>query len=248
MSWEREVIGDCTLYLGDCREVLPMLGPVHAVITDPPYGVDLIAKSNDYRGSRFYDAGQSLTATVRYPDAQESTRGLLRETLPLLFEKCQRAAIFTGNRLLHDYPRPASIGTVYVSNGAGCDRWGFGCNNPILYYGKCPYLATGQGSRPNSFADNQPNRDKVDHPCPKPLRWMLWLVNRASLPGEIVLDPFAGSFTTGLACVQLGRPFIGIELVQTYWELGCRRIEDAYKQLPLLPPSPPTPPQQAALF
>lgn len=247
MAWEEVTIGQCRLIRGDALEVLPTLEHVDAVITDPPYGVGLTTKTNDYRGSRFYDGGRSLRASVLYEDTPEAMRALIQEAMPLVLAMSRRAAIFCGNRLLHDYPKPTSMGAVYVSNGAGSDPWGFGCFNPILYYGKDPYLATRQGSRPNAFADNQPSGDKVDHPCAKPLRWMLWLVNRASLPGECVCDPFAGSFTTGVAAVQLGRRFVGIELDPYFWEVGCRRIEDATKQLPLFSTPVPAPHQEALL-
>jgi site-specific DNA-methyltransferase (adenine-specific) len=86
------------------------------------------------------------------------------------------------------------------------------------------------GSRPNSFTDNQPGEAGIDHPCPKPVAWMRWIVERASLPGETVFDPFMGSGTTGVACAKLGRKFIGIEIEPKYFDIACRRIEQAYAQ------------------
>jgi DNA modification methylase len=70
---------------------------------------------------------------------------------------------------------------------------------------------------------------------------MRWLVNRASLPGECVVDCFMGSGTTGVACVELQRTFIGIEIERQYFDLACRRIEAAYRQLTLFPPATPPP-------
>jgi DNA modification methylase len=151
---------------------------------------------------------------------------------------------------MHIYPRAASIGTIFSPGAAGCDRWGFGCNNPILYYGTCPYTATARGSRPNSFASYSANpyqdseRD-IAHPCPKPLVWMCWLVKRASLDSETILDPFMGSGTTGVAAVKLGRKFIGIEIEPKYFDIACRRISDALKQPDLFIASP-TPIKQEA--
>lgn len=239
-----EQIGDCTLYCGDCQEILPTIAPVDATITDPPYGVELTRKTNDYRESRFYDNGASLQASHTYNDNPSDIQALLHNVMPLLLQQSTRVALFCGHRLLHTYPAPTSIGCVYIANGAGRDPWGFGCFNPILYYGKCPYLAQGKGSYPNSFSDNQPSREHIDHPCPKPLAWMTWLVQRASLPNEVVLDPFMGSGTTGIACIKLSRRFIGIEIDQTYFDLACRRIEQAYRQLDLFRPALPTPQQQ----
>ena len=76
---------------------------------------------------------------------------------------------------------------------------------------------------------------------------MLWLVQRASLSGETVLDPFMGSGTTGVACVKLGRKFIGIELDEGYFDIACRRIAEAYRQPDMFiePPAPPA--EQMAL-
>ena len=113
-------------------------------------------------------------------------------------------------------------GTVSCPSGAGNGRWGWTCSHPILYYGRPPTNeATPNGF--TSFDTAPPN----GHPCPKPLRWMKWAVNKASLPGELVLDPFAGSGTTGVAAVQLGRKFIGIERVESYFDIARARIADA---------------------
>jgi DNA modification methylase len=242
-----EHIHDATLYLGDCREMLPTLGRVDAVVTDPPYGVGLKRKTNDFRDSAHFDAGASLQATVVYEDSPEQIQALIHSAIPMALERSTRGAITPGCRMMFEYPRPRSVGAVYVPNGAGRDPWGFGCFNPILYYGACPYLASGRGSRPNSFSDNQPGREEIDHPCPKPIGWMLWLVNRASLPGETILDPFMGSGTTGVACANLGRRFIGIEIEPKYFDIACRRIEQAYRQ-PRLFVEPAPRPEQMALM
>lgn len=223
-------IGNCTLYLGDCREILPTIEPVDAVVTDPPYGVGLTQKTNDFRDSKYFDDGESVRASTIYQDDELHVGALIENIMPVILAKAARAALFTGGRLLHKYPPSDSVGGCFVPNGAGRDRWGFGCFQPILYYGKDPYLADGKGSRPNSFKDNQPNGDKVDHPCPKPLAWMKWLVNRVSRTDELVCDPFMGSGTTGMACADLGRSFIGIEIEPKYFDIACKRIEAAYAQ------------------
>jgi DNA modification methylase len=243
-SFTRVQIGDCTLYLGDCRELLPLLPKVDAVVTDPPYGVGLTKKSNDYTGSRFFDNGRSSQASVVYEDTPDHVRDLIRTAITSAIKKVGRAAIFSGHRMMFEYPTPVSIGTAYVSNPAGRDPWGFGGNNPILYYGKDPYLAAGMGSRPNSFASNQPGESGIDHPTPKPVAWMRWLVSRASLVGETILDPFMGSGTTGVACVKLGRKFIGIEIEPKYFEIACKRIQAAYDQPDMFIASPQPKPEQ----
>ena len=88
--------------------------------------------------------------------------------------------------------------------------------------------------------------DRNGHPCPKPDAIVRWLVQAFASLGESVLDPFMGSGTTGVACAQLGRRFVGIELEERYFEIACRRIEEAARQGKLFEPGPG--PEQAALF
>jgi len=99
--------------------------------------------------------------------------------------------------------------------------------HPILYYGKDPFLQDGKGGRPNSLRDEQPNREVIDHPCPKPIKWMRWAVSRASREGETILDPFMGSGTTLRAAKDLGRKAIGIELSERYCEIAVRRLQQS---------------------
>lgn len=219
-----------TIYHGDCRELVASVA-ADVVITDPPYGVNLTTKTSDYRQSRAFDNGESLRASVLYPDDPETIRELIAAVIAPLVERVGRALIFPGTRLLHSYPQPAAIGGVFTSNGAGQSSWGFQCLHPILYYGSDPFLADGRGSRPNGFATEQPNREGLDHPCPKPLSWMRWSVARASRPGETVLDPFAGTGTTLRAAKDHGRRAIGIEIEERYCEIAARRC--AQEVLPL---------------
>jgi site-specific DNA-methyltransferase (adenine-specific) len=219
-----------TLYLGDCREILPSLGKVDAVVTDPPYGVGLETKTSDYRDSRYFDSGESLRASKLYRDDAVHVRGLIRDVVPIMLRLADRALIFSGPAMLWAYPEPASIGSVFTPNGAGRTAWGFQCTHPVLFYGKDPYLQDGRGGRPNSHRDEQPNTEKIDHPCPKPVAWMRWAIGRASRIGETILDPFMGSGTTGVAAVKLGRRFIGIEIEPKYFDIAYRRISEALKQ------------------
>jgi DNA modification methylase len=227
---EPVIIGNATLYQGDCLEILPTLSGIDAVVTDPPYGVSLKKKTSDFRGSRHFDNGESLRASILYKDSQEHVAKLIQKAMPLLLRCAKRAVITPGARMMFAYPEPAAVSCVFTANGAGLSPWGFQCAHPILYYGKDPYLAAGMGSRPNGFKTEQPNLEQIDHPCPKPVIWMKWLVNRASFEGETILDPFMGSGTTGVAAVQLGRKFIGIELEPRYFDIACQRIEDAQRQ------------------
>jgi site-specific DNA-methyltransferase (adenine-specific) len=226
-------IGDAMLILADCREWLasvPACFRADAMITDPPYGIGLEKKTSDFRGSKHFDAGESLRASKLYDDDPDRIRGLIREVIPAALAITDRALVFSGPAMLWEYPEPASIGSVFTPNGAGRTAWGFQCTHPVLFYGKDPYLQDGKGGRPNSHRDEQPNNEKVDHPCPKPVAWMRWAVSRASRIGETILDPFMGSGTTGVACAGLSRKFVGIEIEPRYFDIACKRIEDAYRQ------------------
>lgn len=211
------------IYHGDCREIAPRLA-ADVIITDPPYGVGIRTKTSDYRGSVWFDRGESLRASIVYEDHPEAVRDLIRSTIPVLLGNVPRALVFCGASLLYAYPEPQAIGSVFTPNGAGRSPWGFQCSHPILYYGKDPYLADRRGGRPNGFRDEQPNREVIDHPCPKPIKWMHWAVNRASRPGETVLDPFMGSGTTLRAAKDYGRSAIGIEIEEHYCEIAAKRL------------------------
>jgi site-specific DNA-methyltransferase (adenine-specific) len=204
-----EFIGDARLILGDCRDILPTLGKVDAVVTDPPYGVHL-----DYESTN--DSPEFVT-DIAVP-VIETCRAL-----------AARVVLTPGVRNLFAYPWPDHTGAIYYPAGAGCNSWGFSCWQPILYYGKDPYLATGKGSRPDSFHATDA-AEKNGHPCPKPIGQMQRIVDRSTLRGETILDPFMGSGTTGVACAKLGRKFIGIEIDPGYFDIACRRIDAAYKQ------------------
>ena len=215
MSFEPVIIGPCTLYRGDCLDILPQLeaGSVDAVVTDPPYGVNFQGKNTKHtrRDSSGYISG----------DSEDIGPIAIRACV----EKGWRCVVTPGTSLAFDYPRPTEIGGVFCPSGAGLGRWGFIGTHPILYYGKCPYLANRMGHRPNSFssfATEPPN----GHPCPKPLEWMEWLVLKSSpFENETILDPFAGSGTTGVACIRTERRFIGIEKEPKYFDIACKRIE-----------------------
>ena len=131
---EKVVIGDSELWCGDCRDVLPGLEKVDAAITDPPYGIGLKKKTNDFRGANF-DNGESAQSSVLYEDSPEYVIELINHVIPMILCKAERALIFSGQAMLWHYPEPSAIGCVYLPNGAGRCAWGFQCMQPILFYG-----------------------------------------------------------------------------------------------------------------
>jgi site-specific DNA-methyltransferase (adenine-specific) len=217
-----EHISDATLYLADCRDVLPFLKDIDALITDPPYGVELTGKTSK-EGKKH--------PKLLYDDTEEHFINTVLPSVVSAIQLSKRALVFPGIRQMWKYPEPADTGGIVFPNATGCGRWGFNSYNPALLYGVSPYLETGQGSRSTSVVMTSVTSDVLnDHPCPKPIQFMTWAVETASLPGELVLDPFMGSGTTGVACAMLGRRFVGIEIIPEFFEIACRRIEDAQGQ------------------
>ena len=158
-------------------------------------------------------------------------------------------AVFTAGCNI-DKLSPGELGGIYIPNGCHRISWGFQNFMHVVFYGADPYLAAGKGARPNGcYGLDGHDAATRAHPCAKPLKVMLWVVHRVSFPAQCILDPFMGSGTTGVACVQLGRSFLGIEIEPRYFDLACTRIEDAMRQGDLFVPFLRTPRmQQEALL
>jgi site-specific DNA-methyltransferase (adenine-specific) len=235
-----ERIGPHRLFLGDCMEVMPTLGKVDAVVTDPPYGVGFVGKRAKQRdGSVSHIAGGYSSG---FKDTPEYVEDVAVYAIRSCIGAVRSMAVTPGTRCAFMYPPPDDIGCFYSAAGTGLGRWGFSCSQPILYYGKDPYLANGAGGRANSFGQSYPNdANAVGHPCAKPIAQMLWLVGRATWPGDVVLDPFMGSGTTLVACQKLGRAGIGIEIDPEYFAIACKRVDEAMRQpdLFIAPPQQP---------
>ncbi len=221
MNWPDDYVDH--IINNDCLDVLPTLpdNSVDAVITDPPYGVGLKAKRAKQRN------GEVSVREGHY--FFEDTPEYIKQVVIPAINECRRIArvvvVTPGTRNLWLYPPADDVGCFYSAAGTGLGRWGFTCSQPILYYGKDPYLARGLGARPNSCGQTYPNdSNKIEHPCAKPIRMIRWLVLRATLEGMTVLDPFLGSGTTALAAKQEGRHYIGIEKDTGYCEIARQRL------------------------
>ena len=208
------------LFNGDCLEVLKSLAPgsVDAVVTDPPYGVGFKGKRTKHECSLVNVGYDNLS------DTADIIHGVAVPAVRFCIEKFGRAAVFPGIKNMWYYPHPKDVGGVFCPNGAGMSPWGFTCLHPVLFYGGKP--AGIRGPTPTVLRSTV-KAEKNGHPCPKPLEWMVWLIEKCSLPGDTILDPFMGSGTTGVACVQTGRKFIGIEIDTNYFAIAQKRIADA---------------------
>ncbi len=193
------------LLLGDCLDVMAGMEPnsVDSIITDPPYGVAF--------------RGEAWDAAI--PDWLPSARKIARVV-----------AFTTGVTTLWQYPQPDWVCCWYrEASNSRSKLGGFSHWSPILVYGKSKWpvdslkLHAIQYAYPHGYP----------HPSPKPEKLVRWMIENTTPEGGTVLDPFMGSGTTGVACIQLGRKFIGIEIDPTYYAIAEKRIRDAEAQLRL---------------
>jgi len=207
---EPVIIGNATLYLGDCRDILPTLGKVDAVVTDPPYGIGEAAGKNKSRGN--------LATAKDYGNDTWDNHPPSKELMSLVLNTAKLHVIFGGNYF--ELP-PTSCWLVWDKiNGendfADCElAW----TNLPKAVRRIRYLWNGM-LRANGEL-------RGDHPTQKPIGVMKWCIEQLPKDTQTILDPFMGSGTTGVACVKLGRKFIGIELEPKYYEIAKKRILDA---------------------
>ena len=232
-------IGRARLACGDCRDILPTLGKVDAVIGDPPYSVSVAGakvvgqQGKGVRNLDFFagdDDWQAMTAAVceAYRMAIASAPKTViawcghRQIGPLvsLFE-----AAGYSTRLLFwrkKCPPPSAPGA------------GFSQAVEQAVYAYLPGRVWNGGQydfnifEVDNYRYGQPG--KVDHPTQKPLQLMKWNVVNLTSRSDTVLDPFMGSGSTGVAALEEGRDFIGIEREPKYFDIACKRIEQAQRQ------------------
>lgn len=219
-------IGNATLHLSDCLEILPTIGKVDAVVTDPPYGVGFQYASHD----------DSLGAWRRL---FSGTVTWARENATIaVLPSCQIKQL----PWIYANHAPDWLICWYKGSPGHAAYIGFNDWEPTLVYGKP------KGLQMHDYFHCTPTPFDNGHPCPKPDGWAKWLVDRVAKPGQTVIDPFMGSGTTGVACAKLGRRFIGIEIEEKYFQIACRRIEQAYAQPDMFIAPPEKAKQEAMLW
>ena len=205
-------IGDCRLACGDCMEIMPTLGKVDAVVTDPPYGVG--------ENSKKVASRVNLAVPKDYGAFNWDSRPASEKQISEARHISRHQIIFGGNYF--DLP-PSSCWLVWdKQNGdndfADCE----------LAWTNLPKAVRQIQWRWNGMI--RKGDDVREHPTQKPVGVMEWCIRQLPADAESILDPFMGSGTTGVACAKMGRKFIGIELEPKYFDIACKRIEDAYAQ------------------
>jgi DNA modification methylase len=183
---------------------------VDLVLTDPPYGVDLGSHKASVECRSRWLAKKKYGI---YDDTYENYKNLIVPRIVESIRISKRAMVFCAGTRMWDLPKPDAVGGVYLPAACGRNCWGFNSLAHVLFYGKCPDLNL--GSKHTAISSTE-SSEKNGHPCPKPIGWMLWLIDLGSRPGETVFDPFLGSGTTLKACIRTGRIGLGCELDATY--------------------------------
>ena len=249
----KEVIGDATLYLGDCREVLPTLGKVDHVICDPPYEDEL----HEAVGRIRRKDGREMCQNLGF-DGINAGRSEIARLIHSVSEGW--ALVFTlaeGVRAWRDDLQ--AVGAKWDTvlcwvkpdasprfNGQGAAR---GFENCISVWCGKGYRSWNGGGKRGIYTHcvNGPNRHGV-HPTEKPASLMRELVLDFTRQGQIICDPFMGSGTTGVAAIRLGRRFVGIEQDVVFFDIACKRIEAAYAQPDMFVSAPAPKPEQLGMF
>lgn len=202
-------IGNCTLYQGDCREILPLLGKVDAVVTDPPYGMSF--KSN-YRVIEHREI------------ANDNDDKLLKWACQI--ETGHSKYVFCRWDNIYEMPKPKSLITWVKNNWSMGDlRHEHARQTEVALFYDGPEHEWGCG-RPTDVVMAARTGNEY-HPTEKPVELMQKVLKWTK---GVIVDPFMGSGTTGVACVKMNRHFIGIELDPDYFQIAVQRIKNAYAQ------------------
>lgn len=210
---EPVVIGNATLYLGDCRDILPTIGKVDAVITDPPYGIGEANGKNKSRGK--------LAVSKDYNVKNWDDKIIDQETIDFIIENSNNQIIFGGN--YYSLP-PTSCWLIWDKENGATDF--ADCEIAWTNLKKAIRIIRYQWH--GMIRKN--NEPRGHHPTQKPIGVMKWCISHLPKDAISIIDPFMGSGTTGIAAVQMGRKFIGIEQDAEYFDIACKRIEDAQRQ------------------
>lgn len=251
--WKRkEVIGDCTLYLGDCLEVMPMLDPVDAVVTSPPYNqMGAIAKNTP--SGMWADSAGGLGFVNRWKDEGYT------DAMPEMEYQAMQHRVFslaaqitkpTGSLFYNHQIRWRDTSLLHPINWFRPDHWRLRSeiiwdrcgammfnarmfcrfDERILWFVNSDIWKWNQDCVGYGTVWKIPREQNGAHPVSFPVELPRRCIAATTDPGDVVLDPYSGGASTGVACVKLGRKFIGIELEESYFDIACKRIEKAYAQ------------------
>lgn len=221
---KEERIGGQRLILGDCLEVMPLLGEFDAVVTDPPYNL------GDWN-----NRGSNKKRPFDSDKTQIWDSSISQSHIDLIISKSATQIIWGGNYLLDFLGRTKQM---FV--------WNKGIRN--MHFNDCEIAWCSQFKEASRVFDFSPSSaEKKQHPTQKPVELMTWCINHLPKNAQTILDPFMGSGTTLVACQKLGRAGTGIELDPDYFDIACKRVDEATRQPDLFVEPAPKPTQEVLL-
>lgn len=232
MKFKEVVIGPARLILGDCMDVLPTLPKVDAVVTDPPYGIDYGGRLKG-KGDGFGNADKNGWKSYDAPDWDKARPE--RPIFDLLLQAAHVQVIWGGNYF-----------TDFLPPSMHWLAWDKGQDGFSLADFELAWSSQNKAARRIHYPRALALKDGKEHPTQKPVAVMKWTLEQVP-DADVILDPFMGSGTTGVACIQLGRQFIGVEREPRYFDIACRRIEQAHAQGRLFEPEQRKPEQHELL-
>jgi site-specific DNA-methyltransferase (adenine-specific) len=223
------VIGNSTLYLGDCREILPALPKVDAVVSDPPYGISYV--SGPISKSSISTTKKRFSVGIVGDDKPFDPKPFIDIAPKCCFTGAQHFAERLPGGSFHVWNKRGPYAPLDQADGDLI--WMSGEKRALrivdmVWRGICRKVE---------------NTSVIEHPTQKPIALMRWCLEQAGSP-RVVLDPYMGSGTTGVAAVEMGLTFIGCEIDPAYFEIACERIASAQRQAPLIPHEPAATPEQ----
>ncbi len=247
MNYREEIIGDCRLILGDCREILPTLGKVDAVVTDPPYKMEIHGRG--FAAKRDYYSKLDYGTSTEFELSNEFYANLVSklDEINLVFfcNKLMKLDIanwaisqkYTFDELVLLKSAPAPLTN---------NQWLPDKEFAIHVFKSCKVKGDYK-TKSTWFQDTNFQDKTIAHPSAKPVYILERILRNVTNEGDMVLDCFMGSGTTGIACANLGRKFIGIERDPTFFDLACKRLEDCANQSNLFTAPKPKPVQEVLL-
>ena len=208
-------IGNARLALGDCREILPTLPKVDAVVTDPPYGIEM---AGGFSGA----GGFSKPIARREYEGDWDSEAPDADVFKMIVNCAPQSIIWGGNYFTDKLPQ-APFWLVWDKENS----------MPSFSDAELAWTNIDKKSvkRIRYMQNGCMSREKERwHPTQKAVEVMRWSISHLKDEPQTILDPFMGSGTTGVAAVQMGRKFIGIEREPKYFDIACKRIEDAQRQ------------------
>jgi site-specific DNA-methyltransferase (adenine-specific) len=254
-----EKIGDATLYLGDCLEVMESLEGVDALVTDPPYCSGAVSEASRTAAKGQGLRSENIARLGWFIGDNMGTAGLVFLLRSVAFRALEILDPEGHMLFFCDWRMVPNLAPAIESSGARFQNlvvWdkenmglglGFRAQHEIVLHfsaGSPKYHDLGTS---NVIRTGRISASEREHQTQKPVSLLSRLIEVVSAPGALVLDPFMGSGSTGVACVETRRAFIGIERDDAHFSTACRRIEQAWKQRPLFEAAPQPVAQQLGL-